>query len=338
MKTYKWISVILLPSLLCSCSKGDYSLETISTPPKLEAAPSLKDSMIQECQAYFSSEKEIYVKDKGLYSPLSEELMDWIKADGEASLASYKSLSTLLNFSEKNCSLEVKGAYASTDDISSTVKEDYEKNYVSSFQGTLAELGNSLSRFYNRDIKLVNKGNYYMDSLDLQDKFPLPSETKKDFAFTNADASSSSLTAIVRESGTTTNYYEGDQSVLSDMEVGKTAFRILLPNKGVGIDSVSPLGLFSHEFTENEKKTVRFTLPEFSLSSSFELPTKDLSFTRQDNVFELNEYGVKGTSFTINGPTATDPSYEKDLTADRPFYFASLYQGLPLFVGKVSKL
>ena len=83
---------------------------------------------------------------------------------------------------------------------------------------------------------------------------------------------------------------------------------------------------------------MKISIPEFKLSSKLLLASTIEYFVQQDNSFSFDKYGVEGSSFTIMGPTSTNPDYDVALTVDKPFMFVSSYQSLPLFIGSVFSL
>ena len=57
--------------------------------------------------------------------------------------------------------------------------------------------------------------------------------------------------------------------------------------------------------------------------------------------FELDKNGVTGQALaeTISGPTSVGPQdLEFDIVVDKPFYFVSTFQDIPLFAGRIVSL
>lgn len=307
----------LLIVLLVSCNQVAYAEETISKP-----TVSNKRMSFSEEEKNYLKEKasdDLTVSDNFVVSPASLRLVESYQNDTDTFSALYKKL----NQKEDNFELSDKFSMASTEAISNKSVLN-----VSYFEGTIEKLNNSLSRFYDKDVKLTNNGTYYFSMLNLNDRFLIPQKTKKDMEFngegkhTYVELTGDYLTVI------------SDVYTYVSFTINQTELRILFPTENHSLNDVS-VSDFYQESTE--KKRVHAYVPEFE--KEYQYVSMDTSgFRYQGNEFSFDHYGVSASSFTVKGPTDVDPSYDLELTLDRPFLYASFYDGVMMFYGSVCSL
>ncbi len=316
-RTMKRKLLPLLTVLLVSCNQVAYAEETISKP----AVSDKRMSFSEDEKKYLKEESsvDLTVSDNCVVSPASLRLVDSYQNDKDTFSALYKKL----NQKEDDFELSDKFSVASTEAIA-----DKSVSNVSYFEGTIDKLNNSLSRFYDKDVKLANNGTYYFSMLNLNDRFLIPQKTKKDMEFNG-------------EGKHTYVELTGDYStVISDVytyvsfTINQTELRILFPAENHSMNDVSVSDFYQQN---TEKKRVHAYVPEFE--KEYQYVKMDTSgFRYQGNKFMFDHYGVSASSFTVKGPTDVDPSYDLELTLDRPFLYASFYDDVMLFYGAVSSL
>ena len=319
-KGNKYMKRKLLPLLsvfLISCNNVAYAEETISKP----TISNKRISFFEDEKKYLKEENsnDLTVLDNCVVSPVSLRLVDSYQNDKDTFSALYKKL----NQNEDNFELSDNFAVASTEKI-----EDKGVSKVSYFEGTVDELNNSLSRFYDKDVKLSNNGTYYFSMLNLNDRFLIPHDTKKDMKF-NGEGKHTYV-EFIGDYSTVLN----DSYTYVSLTINQTELRILFPTENHSLSDVS----VSDFYQENtEMKRVHAYVPEFE--KEYQYVNMDTSgFRYQGNKFSFDHYGVSASSFTVKGPTDVDPSYDLELTLDRPFLYASFYDDVMLFYGSISSL
>jgi|GEM_PF-1582402 len=317
----------LLPVLaLASCGKS-YAQENVAKPKALNAiqAPSAEQKALVDGKK--AAEAIVATQGNDVYSPVSEAMTDFLEAGGEKSLASFKTLTEILNVSFENFSLKTLGAAAFWGQKPTEEKVNaYNESYASVFQGGRKEVDNSLSRFYGRDIQTEYPNNF-LNSIEVSDRLAMPLETKKlPFA-----GSGSYVYDVKAGLG---SYREEENYTVVSLPIAKTSLRFLLPKEGVALSTINPSAVLDELPTEGK---VEATYPEFSVKGYHEKRTT-LSMQYQDCSFRSNRYGIEGKAFTHHGGGAIDPSGTLNIVIDRPFYFASYYQDIPLFLGRIASL
>ncbi len=313
----------LLPFLtffLISCNNVAYATETISKPTVSKKRILFSDDEKKYLKVNDETLDNLTVQENCVVSPVGLRLVDCFHDNTNIFSALYKKM----NQNEDYFELSDKFSVASTEKI-----EDKSVSYdVSYFEGTVEELNNSLSRYYDKEVKLANNGTYYLSMLNLNDRFLIPHKTKSDMPFNG-------------EGKHTYVEFTGDYSVVLDdsytyvsLTINQTELRILLPTDGHSLDDMS-LSDFYPESTET--KRVHAYVPEFEKEYQYANMDTD-GFRYQGNKFCFDHYGVSASSFTVKGPTDVDPSYDLELTLDRPFLYASFYDDVMMFYGSVSSL
>ena len=329
-KTLKKAGVLLC--MICiSCSSEAYAYELLSKAKYQSEDPSIAASIVNAITNK-ASETIAYISftDNAVYSPLGDYASSLLKT--EDNLAIYKSLSELVNVRFGDFSLSSQAAFATTEAKDEhLLPGQYEANNVSYFSGKVDELSNSLSRFYNREIRLMDSGDYSLDDVELSDRFSEPIAQTEDIVFKGKEEKAISALAIIQDA----YFYSSSEYSSVMFNVGKTALTIFMNSDS----SVNPSLALNSKISEiGERKRVKISIPEFKLSSKLLLASTIEYFVQQDNSFSFDKYGVEGSSFTIMGPTSTSPDYDVAFTVDKPFMFASSYQSLPLFIGSVFSL
>ncbi len=300
---------------LTSCNQPNYAKETISKPKANTNTTSFSETE----KAALKSSNTLPTDSDFLLSPLGKKLID----DYQSDKASFLSLYQKANRKENNFSLSSLFSVASTAEI-----KDKDTEGVSYFEGTKEELSNSLSRYYDREITLTQNGTYYLNEMEVTDRFLLPKELKKNLPFDHAGQF---------------DYVEfvGDYEVVQNesytylaLNINQTEMRLLLPKENGKLENLS-LDAFYPESTET--KRIHALVPKFEKSYSYEIRSED-RFLYQDNMFHFDEYGIQASSFTVDGPTSENPNYVLDLSFDHPFLYSCFYDDVMLFCGAVSSL
>lgn len=307
----------LVAVLLVSCNNLSYAEETISKP---DVSDKLVDFSETEKKAVKGEATKVTtIEDNSVVSPVSLELIDSFTTDVSTFSALYKKL----NVKADNFELSDKFSVASTETIANK-----DVSHVSYFEGDTDKLSNSLSRYYDRDIKIANPGTYYFSLLDLKDRFLVPHDTKKDMPF-NQEGKHEYVEFI------------GDYSTVQDEKytlvsflINKTELRLIMPTDSHSLSDVSLSDFYAES---SETKRVHAYVPEFEKEYQY-VKQDDTVFHYQGNKFSFDKFGVTASSFTVKGPTSVDPAYDLDITFDRPFLFASFYDDVMLFYGSVSSL
>lgn len=329
MMKFKRLLALSSTLLLSSC-QANLAIEWVNRPPVSKTQKLIEAAEISSTQALFSK----MVVDFGfatankVVSPLGFFLTECLKNGDEGSLSEYKALTEKANVKTDRFSISSLGAFASTAEIDKPVVEKYSANFASVFQGSIAELENSLKKFFGFEVKLGNPGEYYMNSLELTDNFALPIEESANLPFAG---SGSHYFTIKKYLG---SYLDGEDFFLVDLPVNNTSLRLLLPKDGIDIASINFEQIFNDDLVEGK---IKAKVPEFKLKD-FYLKLDSDRYISQGSEFEFSRYGVKGKAFTVNGPTSTGPEHDFEITFDRPFFFASMYKGMPLFCGSVVSL
>lgn len=304
-------------ALLTSCGSKAYAVETINKPSVFANKTVFSDSVSSKLSNLIET-SVISDKNNFVLSPINSSLIDSYKNDKEA----FSSLYALVNQKENKFSLTDNFSVAS----SSTINDKNVDN-VSYFEGTVDELNNSLSRFYDRKISLANSGTYYLSLLELQDYFLVPEKTEDKLPF-NSNGTYTYVSMV--KNG---KYEIKDNYTIFEVSINATKMRILLPNTDVDISSIS----LSEILKEPESSgRISVKIPEFNVSSEYTDASDGYTY-HQEN-FTFNHYGVKGSSFTVNGPTSTSPDYDLTIDVNHSFYFMSMLEDAPLFAGKITTL
>ena len=318
--------------------------EHISKAPlKANKDISYSSTIIKDYSAFLSKKNEEIVRIKGtnfLYSPLSHycvyQLDKFFK--DLSNLSELKEFATNANVDNGKTlpfSFSCLPAVASTDSLDDQVVKTLNSNYVSTFEGSIKQLNNSLSSFYGRKINLTNNGRFLMSEVNVDSRFPAPLKS----AGTDKFYGDKEYTAKYVD-GENNNYYlETSDYYLFDVDINAVTMRILLPkeNKSIGDFEFALLNQ-----TISQKVGIEYTLPEFSLKNSLDLTratsSGDSDITYQNNIFEFNRYGVKASSFTIKGPTSSKDIEGVKIKVNRSFLFSLNYQEMPIFYGEVDSL
>lgn len=316
--------------LLASCGCGDLASEYIAKPVQSKAITPFSETesndLILSCDDL--SNEWSSTASNSVISPLSFISASLLKSGTSESLDEFKSLAEKTNVETEKFSLSSLGSIASTDALEESVVQDYNDHLASVFVGELDELENSLNKFYDDDVALDNNGTYYFNSLSVEDMFYIPIEDITDLPFNKQGKFDYTINAYQGK------FLEGDNYYLIEIPIYETSLRLLISKEGVDLSSVDSSVIF--QSPENEGR-IKATIPEFSVEDHYYKSFGE-RYLAQDSKFGFSRYGIEGSSFTANGPTATSPDFDFDIIFDRPFYFASIYEEIPLFLGTVQSL
>ena len=161
-------------------------------------------------------------------------------------------------------------------------------------------------------------------------------------------------------------YFENDQYLVFKFNINSTDLLIVLPNKGVSLNSINVSEAYESfinsknimyyygyiPFFHNQTFNLDLTDNVLSHMSGDELlyskllktgvRATDLEFTiLQSSDFTFDENGISGESITVHGGSSSSggrtPKEPREIIVDRPFYAISLTGNFPLFVNKVNK-
>lgn len=316
LESMKKQTMFLFLLCLTSCNHLTYAKEIISRPKtnnntEIHFSDTEKSSL--KTDITFSSDSDF------ILSPLGASLIDSYQNKPDLFQALYQKA----NRKEKRFSLSSVFSVASTSEITEKNTEG-----VSYFEGSLEELSNSLSRYYNRKMTLTQNGTYYLNETQVTDQFTAPQKVKKDLPFRNSGQY---------------DYVEflGDYELIQNenytylaLTINKTEMRLVLPKENHPISEFA----FDVFYQENpEKRRIHALVPKFEKKYSYLLET-DERFLYQENEFHFDEFGIKASSFSVNGPTSVNPSYTLELTFDQPFLYSCFYDDVMLFCGAISSL
>ena len=147
-------------------------------------------------------------------------------------------------------------------------------------------------------------------------------------------------------------YYRGSNYQMFKLPISATDLLFVLPDDGIDINSISlaKIDLVNLKFLPGSYK-----LPYFDVASLLDTSDmlKDLLHQKMiytdiapnvvfdssfnQSIFEFNRYGVEGKAISgIPGAGESGPEEPSfNFIVDRPFYFISLFQDIPLFSGKI---
>jgi len=316
--------------LLASCGAGDLADEYVAIPVQSKTivpfSETETDDLILSCDDLSSEWSS--TTSNSVISPFSFIAVSLLKSGTSESLDKFKALTEKTNVEIEKFSLSSLGSIASTDSFEESVVQDYNDHLASVFVGELDELENSLNKFYDRDVSLLNNGTYYFNSMSVEDMFYVPIEDISKLPFNKQG-----------EFDYTTNTYqgkfvEGDNYYLIEIPIQETSLRLLISKEGVDLSSVDSSIIFQ---TPENAGRIKATIPEFSVEDHY-FENFGERYLAQDSKFGFSRYGIEGSSFTANGPTATSPDFDFDILFNRPFYFASIYEEVPLFLGTIQSL
>ncbi len=340
-KNAKNLCIILAVFSLCSCSSFNKAKENLSTTSKKQSKDitySVED--LNDYYAFLEGNSVDKIRKEGsnfLYSPLSHFFVNQLENyfNKTSGLTSIQHLASKTNVeSGKNFIFSCLPAVASTSPLYDELVQELNNNYVSTFMGTAKELENSLKSFYKRDISISNNGRYFLSEINVDDRpfVPFKDEGKGPFH------GEKEYTAKYFSGEGANSYKETDEYQMFDASIYQTVLRILLPKMNHHTKDFD-FSLLNQ--TIDEQKGIEFIIPSFSIKQSVDLSQISDShegFMQQSNIFELNRYGVKASSFTIKGPTSTAPIETIKIKIDRPFLFSLSYKSIPLFYGEVNCL
>lgn len=325
---------------LCGCSSN---AEVHLAKAELKGAPnfSFAERTVNTYKEFLvlNKDKDLRKENENfLYSPLSFYFVYQLNNyfENNASLEELKSFASQTNVSDNNkFSFSCFPAVASTNDFDEQVINDLNSNYVSAFSGSINELSKSLSSFYGRKISLANNGRYLLSEVSVDSQFYLPLTVKGKDKFYGSKTS----TVNYVSGKSSSSYQELDDCYLFDININKVELRVLLPKENKSTKDFD-FSYLNQELQETAR--INYTIPEFSIENNLDLTNllgKDNgTLTFQNNSLKFNRYGIKASSFTVNGPTASDPTIDIEVKIDRPFMFSLNYLSTPLFYGEVNHL
>lgn len=319
------VSVLAL-FVLTGCGGKTYAQEWVG---KVKPVASSSFLATKDDPTYKRATKKL---EKGLgegnavYSPASVVLTDFVYGGELDQYSSYAN--EALNAEQGHFRLESKSVVASTIGVEEQRRDNYVSHGIDVYVGDIPALEASLADHFGQEVRLNgNPGDYYLSKLTLDDRFPVPLNTRS-LPF---DGQGSFVYAHSIGQG---RYADTESYSTVEINVGASSMAFFLPKEGKALKDIDTSLLFDTPWIEGR---VEAFCPEFSIRSNH----CDIEGSReiyQDCGFDFNRYGVHGEALTINGPTAAAPDFVFSLTLDRPFFFASYYRNLPLFVGQVTKL
>ena len=327
------ISGVSVPLLLLGMKS--YASETISFGQPKNVLPT------------FSQQEQNLIKEETLdllhehllpgeaYSPCGHYLNSSLKrvfVNPSAFGPEYKSIVDRLSIDIPRFKIELKSAIASTSGFNSDLVHELAGYHISTFSGNADELQNSLSRFYSVPVPISNPGTYFLNNFVYEDFFAIPQNTVQNFEFHGMDKTQT-VTAVSMENMASYSIKEDCQ--IAEFSINQTSLRIVLPNQGSSPSSIDPSLLYS---PLEKQGRISFKIPEFSVSSTAAFPSESGEFMQQSNMFRFDRYGTKASSFTVRGPTASDPSFDLEFCVDRPFLFCSFLAGIPMMVGRIDSI
>lgn len=342
----KRILIALIPAVAA------IAISSVSVPLLLWALKPYASEMISYGQAKnvlpaFSQQEQNRIKEEtldllhdhllegGVYSPcghyLNSSLKKILQNPSEFG-PEYRSIVDRLLIDMPRFKIELKSAIASTNEFDSDLIHELAEYHVSTFLGNVDELQNSLSRFYSVPVPISNPGTYYLNNFVYEDFFAIPQNTMHDFEF-HGLAKTQTVTAVSMEQ--MASYSIKEDCTIAEFSIKQTNLRIVLPNEGSSLSSIDPSLLYS---PLEERGRISFRIPEFSVSSTKAFPSESGQFMQQSNTFRFDRYGMKASSFTVRGPTATDPSFDLEFYVDRPFLFCSSLANIPMMVGRIDSI
>lgn len=308
VEAVEWIAQISARNEVPSFSKTEEEL--------IRSALSVGSSVIKQNQ------------EDAVFSPLSYAAM---KAMEGGQWEAVGSLTEKCNF-ELNpyLSLVCQNAMASLHEIAEETIEKSIANHVSVFiDPDLASLNGRLSRYFEREIALSDIDVAYINQLTLKDSFyepwlgeTLSFEGKEDMVF-----ASNSLASC--------RFYENEFSTYLKIHIGRTELSIAYPKDGHTLSQINVEDWLG--FVDYENATARIAIPEFRVSYDYaENGVPGVNIT-QSAEFSFDREGVRGQAISISAPTSSGQEPPHSFVVDRPFYFLSSFEGIPLFVGSFGK-
>lgn len=322
--------VLLFSLVACASSpQGTILQEEIAEAPILAKAPSLSETEENRLQSALSQGLSYIESEEGnaLFSPLSYALTKGLE---ERDLDFVGPLTEKTNFvygsQTKITSLNAVAVFR---DVSEDEISRYKQSHVSVFHGSTLDAVNArLSDYFCRGINLKFAVDAYINQIALEDDADQPWATEmRDF-----DGKGEKRFATKRQSGI--DYVENEDSWFLAAKIGYTDLFVAYPKEGYQRNQIRLDGWLD-KTAYAKAASASVSIPEFKVDCSYSEGGDDgvgVNLT-QASEFSFDHYGVKGRAITISQPTASGPGPERYFVVDRPFYFASAFQGIPLFVG-----
>ena len=318
-----------LLSVLFACASGaNEHFISPETANRIGGVPALISQEYQIFARMHFDEVEKHKEENLVYSPLDYYVATAIMnaREGQDELSVIDPFVTAFNGlqQQQHEFVALKPALASTVPLEEEAVWELNKHYVSTFEGELPQLKKAVSNHYGRDVAMNNPGEYYFSFLEVKSTLYVPRQYIDEEEFYGKQTKPMTYAGDKADTG----FAEDESSFCLDVPFLSFRLRVCLPKEGYSLQDVS--GDFLTQ--ELETRRVFFHLPEFDINSSLSLPAPS-GHMEQSAKIRVTRYGLEASSFTVHGPTSGSPYDEVECWINRPFYFALLHEGIPLFAG-----
>ena len=289
-------------------------------------------------------------------------------SDYEAMMAVYKNYMESINFITEDGLTSIKSFSAlALVDVpqyrDDGLKKLCKNGYISSIHATVSDLYKTARTLFNAEIgldmdfesilKTVTENNIVaFTGLTLVDSF---SEYKKaTFANSRILFNNEKQVDGLRSTEMVNGYFKDETIEMVNFSINCTDLIFIVPSNDINTFDISSINLswMTQKFGTLEvpyfdvDTTIDTTDMNESILSPYiimeDIGMEDYEFANSfcQSKFEFDEGGVKGQAIAVSIaiPTSAPSEPEFHFIVDRPFYFISSYQGIPLFIGKIISL